>query len=53
MYLVDFIMMNYDRHTKNYDAIRDVETLKITRLMPIFDTGQSLNCDKLFYIIGK
>ena len=49
MYLVDFIMMNYDRHMKNYGVIRDVETLKITRLMPIFDTGQSLNCDRLFY----
>lgn len=49
MYLVDFIMMNYDRHMKNYGAIRNVETLEITRLMPIFDTGQSLNCDRLFY----
>ena len=49
MYLVDYIMMNYDRHMKNYGVIRDVNTLSITRLIPIFDTGQSLNCDKLLY----
>lgn len=47
MYLIDYIMMNYDRHMKNFGVIRDVETLKITRFMPIFDTGQSLCCDKL------
>ena len=46
MYLIDFIMMNYDRHMKNYGVIRDVETLKIMKFMPIFDTGQSLCCDK-------
>ena len=49
MYLVDYIMMNYDRHMRNYGVVRDVDTLKITRLIPIFDTGQSLNCDKLLY----
>ena len=47
MYLIDYIMMNYDRHMKNYGVIRDVNTLKITRFMPIFDTGQSLCCDKM------
>ena len=47
MYVVDYIMMNYDRHMKNYGLIRNVETLKFTRVMPIFDTGQSLNCNKL------
>lgn len=49
MYLVDYIMMNYDRHMRNYGVVRDVDTLKITRLIPIFDAGQSLNCDKLLY----
>lgn len=49
MYLIDYIMMNYDRHMRNYGVVRDVNTLKITRLIPIFDTGQSLNCDKLLY----
>ena len=47
MYLIDYIMMNYDRHMKNYGFIRNVDTLKITRFMPIFDTGQSLCCDKM------
>lgn len=46
MYLIDYIMINYDRHMKNYGVIRNVETLKIERFMPIFDTGQSLCCDK-------
>lgn len=47
MYLIDYIMMNYDRHMKNYGVIRDVDTLKINRFMPIFDNGQSLCCDKM------
>ena len=46
MYLIDYIMMNYDRHMKNYGVIRDVDNLKINRVMPIFDTGQSLCCHK-------
>lgn len=47
MYLVDYLMMNYDRHMKNYGIIRDVETLKVKKIMPIFDNGQSLCCDKM------
>lgn len=46
MYLIDYIMMNYDRHFKNYGVIKDVDTLKITRMMPLFDFGESLCCDK-------
>ncbi len=46
MYLIDYIMMNYDRHMKNYGVIRNVETLKIEKTMPIFDNGQGLCCDK-------
>ncbi len=46
MYLVDYIMMNTDRHMKNYGIIRNVETGTWLKTTPIFDTGQSLNCDK-------
>lgn len=45
MYLVDYLLLNTDRHMKNYGVIRDVKTLKWKRLTPIFDTGMSLQTD--------
>ena len=45
MYLVDFLLMNTDRHMKNYGIIRNVETLEWERTTPIFDTGNSLQSD--------
>lgn len=47
MLIVDYLMMNTDRHLKNFGVIRNVETLEWERLVPIFDTGQAMNCDKL------
>ena len=47
MYIVDYLMMNNDRHLKNYGVIRNVETLKWEKVTPIFDTGESLKCDML------
>ena len=47
MFMIDYIVMNFDRHMKNYGIIRNVETGKWERLTPIFDTGESLNCNKL------
>lgn len=47
MFLVDFIVMNFDRHMRNFGVIRNVETLKWERLTPIFDTGECLQCDKI------
>lgn len=46
MFVVDYLMMNYDRHLKNFGIIRIVETLKWERVTPIFDTGQSMCCDE-------
>lgn len=43
MLLLDFLMMNEDRHLNNFGIIRDVETLRWRCTAPIFDTGQSLN----------
>ncbi len=43
MFILDFIMLNEDRHLNNFGIIRDVETLKWTTTAPIFDNGQSLN----------
>lgn len=46
MFVVDYLIMNYDRHLKNFGIIRNVETLKWERVTPIFDTGQSMCCDE-------
>lgn len=47
MFIIDFLMMNFDRHLKNFGIIRNVNTLEWTRTTPIFDTGESMQCDKL------
>ena len=39
--------MNFDRHLKNFGIIRNVNTLEWVRTTPIFDTGESMQCDKL------
>lgn len=46
MFVVDYLMKNTDRHMKNFGIIRNVETLDWVRTTPIFDTGQSMECDK-------
>ena len=43
MFILDYIMMNEDRHLNNFGIIRNVNTLKWIDLAPIFDNGQSLN----------
>ena len=43
MYILDFLIMNDDRHLNNFGVIRDVNTLKWLDVAPIFDNGQSLN----------
>ena len=47
MFIVDFLVMNIDRHMKNFGIIRNVNTLEWVRTTPIFDTGEAMNCDKL------
>lgn len=43
MFMVDYIMLNEDRHLNNFGIIRDVKTLEWRRICPIFDTGRSMN----------
>ena len=43
MFILDFLIMNEDRHLNNFGIIRDVTTLKWLKCAPIFDNGQSLN----------
>ena len=45
MYILDFLIMNEDRHLNNFGIIRDVNTLKWLDIAPIFDNGQSLNIE--------
>lgn len=64
MYILDFLIMNEDRHLNNFGIIRDVNKLKWLDVAPIFDNGQSLNIEyyneeeicvsgegRLFYLI--
>ena len=43
MYILDFLIMNEDRHLNNFGIIRDVNTLEWLDIAPIFDNGQGLN----------
>ena len=45
MYIVDYLMLNTDRHMKNYGIIRNVKTLEWERITLIFDTGTSQQSD--------
>ncbi len=45
MYILDYIIMNEDRHLNNFGIIRDVSTLEWLDVAPIFDNGQSLNIE--------
>lgn len=43
MYILDYLIMNEDRHLNNFGIIRNVNTLEWLDIAPIFDNGQSLN----------
>lgn len=43
MFMLDYIMLNEDRHLNNFGIIRNVKTLEWVRTCPIFDTGRSMN----------
>ena len=45
MYILDFLIMNEDRHLNNFGIIRDANTLEWLDVAPIFDNGQSLNIE--------
>ena len=47
MFVVDYLLMNTDRHLKNFGVIRNVNSLEWVRLTPIFDNGQSMQCEEL------
>lgn len=43
MFILDYLILNEDRHLNNFGIIRDINTLKWLDMAPIFDNGQSLN----------
>ena len=45
MLILDFIVLNEDRHYGNFGFIRDTNTGEFLRAAPIFDTGSSLFYD--------
>lgn len=57
LFVLDYLMLNNDRHLKNFGVIRNVNTLKWERVAPIFDTGESMQCDKytdeIYFFSGK
>ena len=46
LFILDYLMLNNDRHLKNFGIIRNVNTLKWEKVARIFDTGESMQCDK-------
>ncbi len=44
--LLDYIISNTDRHLNNFGVIRDTETLKLIRMCPIYDCGNSMFWDQ-------
>ena len=53
MIVCDYIMHNHDRHYRNFGIIRNVETLEYTRIIPLFDNGNSLWHDSNDSLIGS
>lgn len=47
MFILDYLIMNIDRHLRNFGVIRNVHTLEWISVTPIFDNGESMQCDKL------
>ena len=47
MFILDFLIMNFDRHLGNFGVIRDVNSLQWISTTPIFDNGESMQCSKL------
>ena len=45
MFILDYLIMNIDRHMKNFGVIRNVNTLEWISTTPIFDNGESMQCE--------
>ena len=52
MIVVDYLMVNEDRHQNNFGLIRNVKTLEFIGVAPIFDTGSALWFDQPTHMMG-
>lgn len=43
MFILDYLILNEDRHLNNFGIIRNVNNLNWIDIAPMFDNGQSLN----------
>ena len=46
--LLDYYITNTDRHMNNYGIIRDTHTLKVLRMAPIYDCGNSMFYNQMY-----
>lgn len=47
MIVVDYLLLNEDRHLNNFGALRDARSLEWLGFAPIFDSGTSLHYDRI------
>lgn len=53
MMVLDYLIVNEDRHQNNFGVIRNAETLQYLGAAPIFDSGSSMWFDKPTAMIGS
>ena len=53
MIVIDYLMVNTDRHQGNFGLIRDADDLEFIKTAPLFDNGTSLGCSLLTREFGK
>ena len=46
MIVLDYLILNEDRHLNNFGALRNADTLEWLGMAPIYDSGSSLGYDK-------
>ena len=51
--ILDYIVLNEDRHYGNFGMIRDANTGQLLRPAPVFDTGSSLFYDSMVMNLGR
>lgn len=53
MMVLDYLIVNEDRHQNNFGVIRDANTLEWIGAAPIYDSGTSLWFDKPTAMVGS
>ena len=46
--LLDFVILNTDRHLNNFGILRNPDTLEFISMAPIFDNGNSMSYNEMF-----